>query len=279
MEIKYGCPYWGNESISPSQFLKKITASGFQGIELYLDPESQLSKDWICAIEETRTDNPDFFFSLLQLNITPNESVEEHIRYMQKNIPLLAALQPNFINCHTGRDFFSFDDNCRLIETAEDISKKHNVRILHETHRSRFSFHAPGLLPYLKKFPDMQLLGDLSHFTVVSESMLEHISETLEAIFPHISHIHARIGHEQAPQVNDPSAPEWKSHLDIFMSWWKRILEIKKQLGQQLFTITPEFGPPPYLPCSPFSQEPLSDAYKNNSYILNALKTSFGESI
>ena len=60
------------------------------------------------------------------------------------NISLLSAL---FINFHTGKDYYSFDDNCRDIEAAMNFSLKNNIRILHETHRSRFAFHTATLLP------------------------------------------------------------------------------------------------------------------------------------
>jgi hypothetical protein len=166
-----------------------------------------------------------------------------------------------------------------VIEAAMNFSAKNNVRILHETHRSRFAFHTATLLPYLEKFPEMELTGDLSHFCVVSESMLEDQEEILELIFPHISHLHARIGFEQGPQVNDPKAPEWNAHVNRFLNWWQQIIELKQKAGQQLFTITPEFGPVPYMPAMPFTQEPTSVQWDNNLFIKKMLQSKFVISI
>lgn len=276
MFIKYGCPYWGNEAIPPNEFIKKTSEVGFKGVEFFLIPQTENAEKIMYAIAYAKAINPDFFFSLLQLNITTNERPEEHIEFLKKNLPQLAALNPDFINCHTGRDFFSFDDNCRIIDTVQNIAHKLGVRILHETHRSRFSFHAPTLIPYLERFPEMELVGDFSHFTVVGESMLEHNKELLEKIYPHVSHIHARIGYEQGPQINDPSAPEWESHSQQFLDWWKRILHVRKSKGQEIFTITPEFGPPPYLPCEPFTKLPLSNPFESNVFMFQLLQENFG---
>jgi hypothetical protein len=149
------------------------------------------------------------------------------------------------------------------------------VPILHETHRGRFSFHTATLLPYLEKFPELELVGDLSHFCTVSESLLADQQQILELIIPHIRHLHARVGHEQGPQVNNPFAPEWQEHMDVFLSWWKQIIQHRKAEGNDQFSITPEFGPAPYMPAMPFTQEPLSNQWELNcsikDYLMNQL--------
>ena len=277
MKIKYGCPYWGSNHIKPVDFIQKTLDAGFQGVELFLQPPDDLTTAFITTIEQTRIQNPDFFFILLQLTFPDKkESIDGHISQMVHNLEHLARLNPLFINSHTGRDFFSFDDNCRAIEAAMNFSVKNNVRILHETHRGRFSFHAATLLQYLKRFPEMELVGDFSHFCTVSESMLSDQQEILHQIFPHVSHIHARIGFEQSPQVNDPSAPEWKEYLEQFLAWWKSVLILKKKAANPSFTITPEFGPEPYMPVTPFSKIPLSNQWNNNLFMLKMLNDRIG---
>lgn len=148
-----------------------------------------------------------------------------------------------------------------------EIEAETNIPIFHETHRGRFSFHAPTLLPYLEKFPNLKLVGDFSHFCVVSESLLQGQEEMLEKIIPHIAHIHARVGSEQAPQVSDPSAPEWKTHLQCFTNWWQQILENGKKNGISEMSITPEFGAVPYLPVLPFTQQPIANQWDNNLFM------------
>jgi hypothetical protein len=99
---------------------------------------------------------------------------------------------------------------------------------------------------------------------VVSESLLQNQQECLNKIIPQVSHIHARIGYSQGPQVNDPFAPEWASHISIFDGWWNEIINSKKEKGWNEFVITPEFGPAPYMPAMPYTLQPLSNQWEIN---------------
>ena len=274
MQTKFSCTYWGSEHLSPSKFITNIAAAGFEGAELFLTPPDTTTDAFLLAIETIRKQNPDFYFITLQLPFPKEDKVAAHVKVMEANFTNLAALNPLFINSHTGRDYFSFDDNCRIIDAAMNFAAKNGVRILHETHRGRFSFHAASLLPYLDKFPQMELVGDFSHFCTVSESMLEVQEDIISRIIPQVSHIHARLGFEQGPQVNDPKAPEWQAHLEKFLYWWQQIITTKKTAGQSLFTISPEFGPIPYMPTAPYTQKPLSNQWDNNVFMMEYLRAS-----
>ena len=48
-----------------------------------------------------------------------NESVSAYRERMQKYIRNLASLNPEMINSHTGKDFFSFEDNCLILKDCE----------------------------------------------------------------------------------------------------------------------------------------------------------------
>ena len=274
MQTKFSCTYWGSEHLSPSKFITNIAAAGFEGAELFLTPPDTTTDAFLLAIETIRKQNPDFYFITLQLPFPKEDTVAAHVKVMEANFTNLAAINPLFINSHTGRDYFSFDDNCRIIDAAMNFAAKNGVRILHETHRGRFSFHAASLLPYLDKFPQMELVGDFSHFCTVSESMLEGQEDIISRIIPQVSHIHARLGFEQGPQVNDPKAPEWQAHLEKFLYWWQQIITTKKAAGQSLFTISPEFGPIPYMPTAPYTQKPLSNQWDNNVFMMEYLRAS-----
>jgi len=275
MNILYSSTYWGSESLSPENFISKTIGDGFNGVELFLQPPDEKTNLFMSAIDAVKMINNDFYFIALQLVFPAKESVTDYIKKMERNLASISSLNPLFINSHTGKDYYSFDDNCRVIEAAMNFSAKNNIRILHETHRSRFAFHTSTLLPYLEKFPEMELTGDLSHFCVVSESMLEDQEEILEKIFPHISHLHARVGYEQGSQVNDPKAPEWNSHISRFINWWYQIIKLKQKAGQKVFTITPEFGPVPYMPVMPYTKEPMSVQWDNNLFIKKLVQSKF----
>lgn len=264
MKIQFTYPHWGSESLSVADFFHIVKANGFQGIEINL-PEN---KDWLSSfsaeLEKARLENSNFLFIGQQILGIAAESAETYTNRMLKRLEEVAAFQPDFINSHTGKDYFSMVENCRIIEAAENFAAQSGIPVYHEIHRGRFTFYSQGILPYLKEFPDLRLVGDFSHWCVVSESLLQDQHEKLEQVFPRIAHLHARIGTEQASQVNDPFAPEWENHLHAFLKWWKEIRKVAAQQGKQRFSITPEFGPFPYMPQAPFSQQPLANQHQLN---------------
>ena len=70
--------------------------------------------------------------------------------------------------------------------------------------------------------PELLLCADLSHFVVVTETHPADwkLTEAIDALADRVIHIHARVGYEEGPQVNDPrvsiqsktKAPEWEDH-------------------------------------------------------------------
>jgi hypothetical protein len=52
--------------------------------------------------------------------------------------------------------------------------------------------------------------------------------------------------------------------LNQYTTWWREIIDFHVQKGATHLTITPEFGPYPYLPQAPFSQAPLADQHALN---------------
>jgi hypothetical protein len=275
MEILYLCPYWGQEDSDASTFLARVLQEDYDGVEINLPESGEFADSFLSGLEGIRSARNNFTFAAQQVLSPANESVDAYRQRMKSRLEYLVSLNPLFINSHTGKDYFSFDDNCRLIEAAENISVRSGIPIFHETHRGRFTFHAASLLPYLERFPQIKLTGDFSHWCTVSESMLADQGWILEQVIPHVHHLHARIGQEHAPQVNDPFAPEWSEHFLVFMEWWKKIIDVNRSRRKSAFTITPEFGPVPYMPTLPYSQKPLSDQWTVNAKIKNVLKERF----
>jgi sugar phosphate isomerase/epimerase len=273
LQIKYCCTHWGSEKDKPEVFVDKVLSAEYEGIEINFPSINDSSANlFLKLIANIRNTHSDFTFVAQHIIPVENTSVDEYIVNVTKNLLELSSIQPSFINAHTGKDYFSFDDNCRIIEATLNIASKTGVRVLHETHRGRFSFHAASLIPFLKKFPELELVGDFSHFCTVSESMLQDQEEIIQQIIPHVGHIHARIGHEQGPQVNDPFAPEWENHILIYEKWWQSIIDFKKEKNVQSISITPEFGPAPYMPSMPFTKTPLSNQWDINYQMMLRLK-------
>ena len=52
--------------------------------------------------------------------------------------------------------------------------------------------------------------------------------ETVNLTLSRVDHIHARIGHPEGPQVNDPRAPEWEATVKAFW-WWDKVVKQKRK--------------------------------------------------
>ena len=265
MNIQYTCTFWGREHLSASAFLNEAISQGFAGVEINFPDDQQFVDEFMSELERIRkTSHPDFIFIAQQVLSNEKETVAAYSERLTNRLNLLVGLNPNAINSHTGKDFFEFEENCAIIQKAEQVTAAAGIPLWHEIHRGRFSFHLKTLLAYLAVFPQLKLVADFSHFCVVSESDLSDQQELLTRIHPNIQHIHARVGFEQSPQVNHPFAPEWKKYLNQYTTWWREIIDFHAQKGATHLTITPEFGPYPYLPQAPFSQAPLADQHALN---------------
>jgi sugar phosphate isomerase/epimerase len=275
MKVKYICTYWGFEHQSAKEFLANVIANGYDGVEINFPDNENFITEFLEELAFIRNSGKsDFLFIAQQVLSNKKESLEEYTERLADRLHFLTSLKPDFINSHTGKDFYEFSDNCRIIEMTERIASNSGIPIWHEIHRGRFSFHLKTLLNYIDFFPGLQLIADFSHFCVVSESNLSDQQDLLEKIYPNIRHIHARIGFEQSPQVNNPFAPEWKNHLERYLVWWRQIMAVQANKNTSFITITPEFGPFPYMPEEPFTRKSLSNQWEINIQMKKYLQNS-----
>src|SRR5688572_21351721 len=116
MQVTYVCPYWGQEHLAAGEFLDKVVAAGYGGVEINIPEDKTFLKEFLWELDSLRTDNEnDFVFIGQQVLSLQNESATEYTNRMEKRLQFLSSLQPLFINSHTGKDHFTFDDNCRII--------------------------------------------------------------------------------------------------------------------------------------------------------------------
>ena len=85
-------------------------------------------------------------------------------------------------------------------------------------------------------------------------------------------HVHARVGHAEAPQVPDPRAEEWRPALEAHLRWWQRIVDKRKESGASTLTICPEFGPAPYMVTLPDTGRPIADLWEVNRFMKDFLE-------
>jgi len=272
MVIKYLCPYWGSEALQPEAFLQYVKENGYDGIEINVPKDAIFETAFYNALHKARTENPNFICGVQQVFGVKKESPREYLNRVLGRLESMVHYRPNFINSHTGKDHYSFEANCMIIDAIEEFSERTGIPVYHEIHRGRFTFHSQSTLRYLETFPDLKFVGDFSHWCVVSESLLQDQEEAIKKVIPNIAHLHARVATEQASQVNDPFAPEWSHHLDRFTQFWKDTVAHHRSKSNR-FTITPEFGPFPYMPQEPFTEKPLANQKEVNLKMKAYLKT------
>jgi len=255
---------WGR-SISWDAFCEKTKASGYDGLETWFPSDEKSQLELKVALEK-------YDLKVGFLNGT-NKSLpfDESLKAYTEHFKTLVAWNPTYINCHTGSDFFTFEQNKALIDAANKIAKENDIPIYHETHRGRFSYNLPDTKKYIQAIPDLKMTLDISHWMVVHESLLQNQDVELEEVLDRSHHIHARVGHAESPQVNDPEAPEWKKAVDRHMDIWEKVIR-EKWKSQDVYTITTEFGPADYMPTLPYTRVPVADQWKANVYMMKALK-------
>lgn len=268
-EILFFQTNWGNTR-SWDAFCQQVRASGFDGIDIWLPNDEDEQEALRVALNKYG----------LKLNLmhgtNNNLPFEESLARYKARLYELCAWKPVLINSQTGGDFLSREQNEAFIRAANAISEETGVPVYHETHRSRFSYSLPVTLEYLNALPELRLTADISHWMVVHESLLEGRDALLAQVIARTNHIHARVGHPEGPQVNDPKAPEWKRAVDRHLDLWEQIIRKCWSEGDGPMTVTTEFGPPTYMPALPYTQVPVSDQWQANVYMMNALKQRLG---
>jgi hypothetical protein len=269
VKIKFFCPYWGSNFLSYTQFFKKVKNSGYDGVEMSL-PFNKVEKSKILQLMKD---------SGLELIAQHNETSDKNPLVYRENylkcLYNLAEAKPLFINSQTGKDYFLFQENSDLINLSTKVEKETGIPILHETHRGKFSFAAHITRQYLEKIPELELGLDISHWCNVSESLLQDQGATVDFALYRTRHIHARVGYAEGPQISDPRLSEWEEAMNFHLSCWDKVLENFKRLKKEFLTITPEFGPFPYMMHLPFTRMPVADQWEINLYMKDFLSKRY----
>lgn len=248
-------------------FCEKIKSEGYDGAEAWYPTDEKEREEFIAVFEKHQLK-----FGLL---VGGNDrDPAKHLQHFSTNLEKAAALKPEYINCHSGRDHFSFEKNKLFIKRTTEVYKGTNVPIYHETHRGRILYSAPVARQFMESLPELRLTLDISHWCNVHESLLGDQEEAVNMALSRTDHIHTRVGHPEGPQVNDPRAPEWKNAVDAHFGWWDRVVEIKRKEGKRLTMLT-EFGPADYLPALPYTRQPVANQWEINKYMLDTLRKRY----
>lgn len=265
MKLIYTKSKWEMWDDPLETFLQRAADDDFDAVEIYLAALSESTAEIRRCVAAHGLD-------LVAQIASEGADPAEHIASMRERIEFAAATEPLFINSQTGRDHFSFEDNRAIMAESDAIAETFGLMLTHETHRGRPTYNAPDTMRYLDALPRLRLNADLSHWFCVHESDLADQADRVTRAIDRTWHIHARVGFEEGPQVPDPLAPEWMETTEKFVALWRRMIEARRADGADYLTVTPEFGPPPYMPCEPHTGRPMADAWAVNVAFMKYLK-------
>ncbi|RUW85046.1 sugar phosphate isomerase/epimerase [Mesorhizobium sp. M4B.F.Ca.ET.190.01.1.1] len=146
-----------------------------------------------------------------------------------------------------------------LLEGWRRLAHEAGVEVYIETHRDRMTTDLHFTLDLLDCFPDLRLLGDLSHFVVGREFAWpipdEHHVE-IHRILDNSWAFHGRVATREQVQI-EISYPQHKMWVDQFLSWWEYGFRSWQQRASKddSLSFTCELGPKPYAITGPDGED------------------------
>jgi hypothetical protein len=244
--MKFLCPRWGFEDISWDIFLKQVKESNYAGIEWFPFGETCNYSEVLALLSYYELD-----FAIVMAVIEPYTTFERYLQKLETDLHQLMLVRnevklPLFFSAQIGREFFNEQQIDMCLAVCNQLEEKYRTPIYQETHRNKWSYAAHVVAPVLERIPNLKLTFDVSHWFCVSESFLEDQQAAVNLAIAHAKHIHARVGSTQSSQVWDPANAEYEGALTAHLKIWDKWVA-KMKMNNEPITITPEFGPPPYL--------------------------------
>jgi len=256
MNLKLVRHLWGVDLKSGfDHYLPRWRDVGYEAVEASL----RLVPDRSAFLRFLQDSGWQWIAQIFSREFVPGGTVREHLDSLQQQIEECLDSQPLFFNAHSGSDAWSLAEAEDFYGAMLDLERRVGLAIAHETHRMRCFGNPWTTRAILERFPNLKLTCDFSHWVCVAERLLEDCGAIIQVAAQHGHHIHARVGYEEGPQVPEPRAPEYARHLAVHEQWWDLVWVSQKQRGMVVATITPEFGPAPYLHTLPFTQTPVAD--------------------
>ncbi|MBN8851511.1 MAG: right-handed parallel beta-helix repeat-containing protein [Sphingobacteriales bacterium] len=285
LQLQFFCPRWGSEQLSWDEFLGRVRDEGYDGVEFGVAGSTERREiEDICNKAEQWG-----LLLLAQHYDTVDANFDRHYEKYHAWLDRMKDYPVVKINSQTGRDIFSFEQNEALIGVARQFANATGIEVVHETHRNKWSFAAHIAKVYLEKIPDLKITLDASHWVCVAETFLQDQPEAMDLAIERTGHIHARVGYICGPQVPDPRAPEWQEALGHHLDWWDAVVarwkgdaaaaRRREQGDTKPLTITPEFGPYPYMVELPYSRQPIVSQWEVNAWMMRMLRQRWSKGV
>jgi hypothetical protein len=195
-------------------------------------------------------------------------SMDRHLEELRMIAEASLDADPIRYTALAGCDAWSLGEGVEFLGRALEILADLGIRASFETHRSRLTFNPWTTRDLLLQLPQMRLTCDFAHWCCVCERLvLDTEPEVLALCANRASHVHARVGYDQGPQVPHPAAPEYQDALSAHERWWDEVWSANDRNGLAITTMTPEFGPDGYLQAAPFTREPVASLDEINRWM------------
>ena len=202
MALRVFASAWGNATHwgSLRRLMDGLKFKGFAGLEASLSDLGDDADARAATAQQARDRDLELIVGLYS-HWTDYEgtwapaSPAEHLDQLRRQVDACAALEPMHINVHAGCDSWPEDVATRFYEDAQSIVP---ANASFETHRGRPLGHAFQCERILDAVPGLRLTADPSHWHVVHERFVD-----MDAVAGRVDHVHARIGNEERPQLED----------------------------------------------------------------------------
>lgn len=246
LKPRFLCPRWGFEDIPWDVFLKQVKQAGYAGIEWFPFGETVDTHSVLDLLSYHELD-----FAIVMAVTKPYTNFEQYMSDLKTDLHQLMQIRnefktPLFFSAQTGREFFNDAQIEACLALCREFEDAYQTPVYQETHRNKWSYAAHRVAPVLEQHPDLKLTLDMSHWFCVSESFLTDQQDAVNTAIVHTRHIHARVGSTQSSQVWDPAHCEYAEALDAHVRVWDQWV-VQMKMNKMPITITPEFGPAPYM--------------------------------
>jgi len=275
MKIKFLCPRWGFENVPWEEFLRDVKDEGYSGIEWFPFSKKEDYGKVVDLLQQQQLE-----FAIVMTVVEHHDNFKNYLAELKRQLLDLCGIRnknliPLHISAQTGREYFTAQQIEGCLECCKEVSRQTGIPIYQETHRNKWAYAAHVVLPILEKHPDLRLTLDVSHWFCVSESYLEDQSLAVKKAILHARHIHARVGHIEGSQVWEPAAKEYAEALEAHLKIWDEWIKTSIENGATECTITPEFGPPPYMVFANRQGSPQQEQWRLNSWMRSLLEKRY----
>lgn len=265
---------WGFQG-TWEQAAREAQAAGFDGIEARMPSDDQERQAFAHFLHQNQLPYIGILFTSAPVLPRQSDSPEDHLDDLARQLQQIQELSPRFVNVLAGNDRWSLAQQVDFFGRAMEIGMSSGLTCVFETHRARSLFSPWITLELIKQLPDLRFTSDISHWVVTCERLLNDPCDDLTPFIERVHHIQARVGYDQGPQVPHPAAPEYAETLAFHQQHWAAIWEAQRNAGQQVTTLTPEFGVDGYLHHLPFTDAPVADLWQLNRWMADCERRHF----